>query len=302
MSFELRVEFAGLCLYMVHSDRKSVAILMPDARESADDLHPDGELGEPHVGYVRFDLANLDVPGMSVTPGTLDDGAGSPPNEIVHRFGGEVLDFGLSTSDNEDDEMEIALGIPSFDKFAGTLKPVGKLFTKAPPGELLMRTILTGGRIHAQGSGKTWGLSSALKGSTSAPPYSGQFAGFAVWTRTINQPGLTVTTSRFDGTEVAKIPLKPVNIGGKEVIAIKVANLCANNPLEWDEFPLRTVVNHDLDFKWLYRLLTPPGDPNPRKAYEVALANAELPFPRAMRDQAYGDEDCMGGSITGNFP
>lgn len=296
MSFELLVEFAGLCLYVAHPERNKVAILMPDGRKDADPEHPDGEDGEAHVGYIRFDLANLNVSGMTLpAPGKLDDGSGSPPNEIIHRFSGQQLDFGLEPDDNP---MKIDIGVPSFDEFAGSLEPVRELYTSPRPEELLMRTTISGGAFASTRQGKTWQFSSVLQANGPRPTYSGQFAGFTVWHRPVKADGLTVTISDFDGTPAVQIPLKPRDIGGKSIIAIKVANLCSNNPLEWGEYPLRTVVKHDLDFKWLYRLLRPAnGD-----SFEKALAGAELPFPRAKPNQAFGDEDCMGGIITSTFP
>ena len=296
MSFELLVEFAGLCLYMRDPRDQKVAILMPDARKDAPPQHPDGEDGEPHVGYIRFDLANLNVDGMRLpSPGKLDNGSGSPPNEIIHRFSGQQLDFGLEPDERP---MTLDIGVPRFNDFAGVLKPVRGLFAERPPRDLLMRTIISGGKIVSDRKGKTWQFSSVLQSDSSSPTYSGQFAGFTLWHRTVDADGLTVTISNFDGTPPLQIPLKPRDIDGRSVIAIKVANLCSNNPMEWDEYPIRTVVEHDLDFKWLYRLLQ-PGNGN---SYEAALAGAELPFPRAKPDQPFGDEDCMGGTITGTFP
>jgi len=294
MSFELRVEFAGLCLYMVdpleEGTGNKVAILMPDARKTADPMHKDGEDGEAHVGYIRFDLANLGVKGMTLpTPGKLDDGSGSPPNEIIHRFDGQELSFGLDLDPNP---MNVQIGVPDFGKFAGLLEPVPDLFTDAPKN-LLMRTIISGGTIEAHGLGKTWAFSSVLHSTPVGDRYSDQFAGFALWTRPVDAEGLTITISDFKGNPAVRIPLIPRKIDGKQVIAIKVANLCSNNPMEWGEYPLRTVVTHDLDFKWLYRLLAPVSG-----TYEQVLAGAELPFPRAIPDQAFGDEDCMGGCIT----
>jgi hypothetical protein len=292
MTFELRVEFAGLCLYMIDPKKKKVAIVMPDARKDAEPEHEDGEDGDAHVGYIRFDLANLDVPGMTgVTPGKPDDGSGRPLNEVVHHFAGQELDFGLG----KDSLDSIDIGVPNFDKFADLLKPVDKMFDPVPPNDLLMRTTLSGGTIEAHGLGKTWAFSPALHSTAGDNVYSNQFAGFALWTRTVDDDHLTITISNFNGGPEVRIPLKPVDIDGKNIIAIKVANLCAHNPLEWREFPLRTVVKHDLDFKWLYRLLTPKtGMGN----YKKVLAGAELPFPRAIPNQAFGDEDCMGGCIT----
>lgn len=320
MSFELRVEFAGLCLYMIDPGAegveglaKKIAILMPDARKTADPIHPDGEQGEPHIGYVRFDLANLNTgielrsPTLGsvrmgqkplVEPGEVEDDAGDPPNEIIHRFDREELDFGL----NDVSSVGHKLGIPSFNAFSDSLDKIAGLFDPDPPRELLMRTTLNGGSIRATGSGKIWKFSSALKHAPSGGPYTDQFAGYSVWTRQVEADDLTVTIKKFDGSVVAKIPLKPVPVKDqkgevKDRITIKIANLCAFNPLEWREYRRRTVVNQDVDFKWLYRLLKPTVG-----TYETRLGDAKLPHPIEVHVQAFGDEDCVGGSITTPIP
>jgi hypothetical protein len=298
---QLMVEFAGLCLYVANRHAHEVTILMPDARKTVSPQHADGEDGVFHVGYIRFNLANLDVDGLRVLdPGIIDNGSGHPPNEIVHRFDRHQVTFKIDDHDDLGvDPLAIKIGVPHFNDFADTLEAVPNLTKPNAPDALLMRTTIRGGRIEAKGLGKTWEFSSVLRngnhegnGNGNGKPYSGQFAGFSLWTRPIKSGRLKVIISDFNEKVVQEIPLKACDIGGKQVIPIKVANLCAHNPLEWREFPIRTVVDHDLDFKWLYRLLEPKkGD------YETALAGAELPFPRAMPNQAFGDEDCMGGYI-----
>ena len=294
MSFELRVEFSGLCLYVVHSDKKQVAVLMPDARKAVIRTHDDGESGEPHVGYVRFDLANLDVGNLQVPAGDLPArDSGNPPYELIHKFSAQTLDFGLGSST---EPITAKLAVPVFDEFATTVKPKGNLFGATPPADLLMRTVITGGSIEGLPSGDIWELSSVLTpGATTS--YKGAFAGFTMWTRTVEADGLSITIANFDGSAKTTIPLKPVTINGKQTIAMKVANLCAHNPLEWDEFEFRESTRRDVDFKWLYRVTEPTG-----KTFQKALLGAEFPFPRADATQGMGLEDCMGGSISADFP
>lgn len=314
MPIELRVEFAGLCLYMIDplSDglANRVGIVMPDARKTTYPIHVDGSKGDPHVGYARFDLASLNMGDTWLAdPGDVGvkDDIDRPRNEIIHRFDGEELDFGLN---NKSTSVGHKLAIPSFDRFADSLTKIDNLFKPNPPDGLLMRTILNGGRISADGTGKTWGFSSVLKDKPNGDDYTSQFAGFSVWTCPLEEPNLTVTIRKFDGRETAKIPLKAVPVRDKngnvvkdkndnvlERITIKIANLCAHNPMEWLDFRPRTVVDRDIDFKWLYRLLQPKNG-----RYDALLKGAELPFPREVSVQAFGDEDCMGGSITTPIP
>lgn len=281
-SFELRVVFSGLCLYVVHPDGKQVGVLMPDARKTVKRLHDDGELGEPHVGYVRFDAANLGV-------GSVDSG-----NGLVYKFNGQVLDFGLGTSL---EPITANLNVPDFDQFATALARKPELFGTRPPADLLMRTIITGGEIGGRPSGNIRELSSVLSPANKSASYKGSFAGFTVWTRRVNGESLTVTITSFDGKGQTAIPLTPVGPDGKKVITLKVANLCAHNPMEWDEFETRQPARHDLDFKWLYRLMQPKSG-----SYKDLLLGSELPFPRATPTETFGLEDCMGGSTGGGFP
>lgn len=313
----LRVEFSGLCFYLIHDpDRNAAdpedrnkgiarkfAVLMPDARKKQDPVHADGYAGDPHVGYVRFDLANLDLGDVGVEPGVVEDDVGRPRNEIIHRFDGEVLDFGLGDGQAE---VRYDLGLPSFNKFADTLRPVDGLFDQVPPGGLLMRTVLSDGDISATGSGKIWTLPYQLHNEPSDDPYANQFAGYSVWNRPIEGSRLTVTIRKFNGAVVARIPLKAVPVRAldgsvRSMITIKVANLCSNNPLEWrDDFPMRTVDKGDIDFKWLYRLMEPRQEL--RTDYATLLGKSQLPFPEQLGVQAFGDEDCIGGSFTTSTP
>jgi len=304
MSFELRVEFAGLCLYAVHSDGNRAAVVLPDARKSATPVHADGERGEPHAGYLRFDLANLDLPGMGagelqVPAGEVADqtaDSGDPLYEVVHRLGHKRIDFGLAAATPA--PLAVNLALPHVNQFADQLAPVAGVFGAAPPPNgVLARAVVHGGTLTGTSStGKTWSLASVLHSQSLAQPHGGAFAGFALWKRQLDLPGLTVTVSNFDGSSPIRIPLKPIRQGSRDVISLKVANLCAHNPLEWSEFSLHEVVSHDLDFKWIYRLLAPK-----QGTYKTALAGAELPFPRAVGSQAFGDEDCVGGRIDADF-
>jgi hypothetical protein len=295
MSFELRVEFSGLCLYVVHPDGKQVGVLMPDARKTVKRLHDDGELGEAHVGWVRFDVANLAVAGLEVPAGTLPTrNSGNPPYGLVHKFDRQSLDFGLGDSR---EPIAADLNVPDFDQFATALTRKPNLFGDNPSPDLLMRTVITGGRIEGQPSGSIRELSSVLSPASPNASYKRAFAGFTVWTRTVDAAGLTVTIQSFDGKIKTSIPLRPAKINGKDVIAMKVANLCAHNPMEWDEFETREPARHDVDFKWLYRLMQPKSG-----AYRDILLGSEFPFPRATSTEPLGLEDCMGGSTGGGFP
>ncbi|HEV2734964.1 MAG TPA: hypothetical protein VGV85_08985, partial [Longimicrobiaceae bacterium] len=152
MAFQLRVEFTGLCLYLVHAtppgdrkpgdplDAQKVTVARPDCRKGkVATRHADGDKGRPHAGYIRFDLANL-TPGFPA--GQVDD---SPEYEVVHRFTRQTLDFGLPAAEGL---MRVHAAVPEFEGFAPTLEPRPELSVDAQAGGLcVMKTTLTGGTL-----------------------------------------------------------------------------------------------------------------------------------------------------------
>ena len=146
-------------------------------------------------------------------PGRVEDDAGSPPNEIVHRFNGEVLDFGLNDPNTC---VVYDIGIPSFNAFADSLVPIDEVSDPKVdpriPSPLLMRTVLNGGTISATGSGKTWTFSSVLNKTPNGTPYADTFARLRGVDPRSPETNLMVTIRKFDGILVATIPLKPVPV------------------------------------------------------------------------------------------
>jgi len=285
MPFDLEIEFSGLCLYVVEPGGQQVTVLMPDAREryNPNPFHADDTDAVPHVGYLRCNAADL---GLSV-PGGEDGGA--PRYEVVHRFHRQEVNFGNTFSATS---MVNQLKFPHFDQFAPGLDLLPGLSGSTPPDILLMRLVLTGGTFASTEEEPVWEIPSSLNGGGS--PYSGQFASFAVWTRQVNASDVTLNITDFDGTPQTSLTLSPAD--GTRV-RLKMSNLCAENPLEWDDLPIRQVTGPDNDFRWLYRLLTASTDPD----VETLLQNEELlpvPLPADLGGEV-GADDCMGGIKTG---
>jgi hypothetical protein len=289
VSFELRIEFSGLCLFIVNQDRTRVGVAMPDAREKANIAtmrHVDNTVAVPHAGYLRFDLRDLQPDVPDIPGGTASNG---PRYEVVHRFDGEALDLGLGP-----DPAKIGIDellFPNFKSIDDRLAILPGLFGDAPPTELLMRTVLAGGTFTSHSGGSNWTFPTI--NLPAGGPYQGQFANYVVWTRTISGDSLTVTIAPFRKGEPTTLRLKPRN----GVLQLKIANLCADNPLEWRELKLRTVSgDEDLDFKWLYRLMKDPEKVAPG-------INAELPVPVLDRTSgvANRDWDCTGGMTDGEI-
>lgn len=301
MAFNLHVTFSGPCLYVLDTDgegvTRQVGVLIPDCRlpsSGPPPKHLDSSPAEPHVGYVRLDMAHIN---RAIPSGAQPD---EPRYELVHRFTRQVLTFeGLSP-----EPMNLAgLKYPDFDQFARTpnfLDPKDGLFAAPPdqpPAELLMRTILRGGDFVPDPDPTSfWEFTTVLR--PGGPPYVGEFASSVTWKRQVGGTTLTLKVTNFGMTlPEAQFTLGP--FAENETVALVVRNLCSVNPLDWGALPIRRVTAIDEDFKWLYRLLRTRG------ATTVDLPmNARLPAPVLVRTSGTetGEEACMGGKITRAIP
>src|SRR5262245_2619892 len=243
MTFTLQVEFSGLCGYLRHPDDRQVGIVQPDGRLLRGTvIAADHDPLVPHAGYIRYNLADTgaSVPGKR----TSDE---SPSFEVIHRFEREEVDFGL-----DDQPMgQVNTSNPRVERFAPTVKPVPGLFSNNPPADLLMPCVLRGGSITSAPTLDEWRFSTLL--NQGGQPYEDRFAGFTTWTRVVDADHLTITLKAFDGTPRTTITLTPRD--PERIIKLKIANLCADNPLEWSEMFLRPFnAKFDVDFKWFYQL------------------------------------------------
>jgi hypothetical protein len=290
--FHLHVEFSGPCLFVLEpeagGDIKQATVLMPDGRRSKhpDPKHLDGRRAEHHVGFVRLDLADMDLPFP--TGGK----EAQPKYELVHRFDGQVLSFGDGLALESMDVSKLHL--PNFNKIApGTLEPFPNLLGENPADQLLMRMELRGGVFHSEPK-RVWEFSTVL--NPGGEPYEDEFASTVIWKRKIENDHLTVTVSDFRGNREAEFPLGKFAEG--EIVTLAVGNLCSINPLDWDDLPPHPVTAIDDDFKWLYQLLRTKGKPTLELPKDV-----ELPTPKLKNDGGEtGDEACMGGFITTRMP
>lgn len=290
MSFTLQVEFSGLCLFVVDPYDSRVAVLMPDARgRSADPAHVDGTDGVPHVGYLRFNLADI-VAGFPAGP------ADEPQFECVHLLNGQELSFGAAPA------APVAvtrLALPELAKIAPhpydpawsflTLDTVA-LFSGAPPQTLLMRTRLPGGTLDSLPD-ERWVFPPTLSPGT---PYEADFASFVTWTTDIADEYVTIRLAGFDGSHPVAISLRPAD---GSTVSLKVVNFCDKNPMEWQDLGKRQVDMDDEDFKWIYRLPQPITG-----TYANFLQGAELPIPKRPPTFATGVEDCLGAQTRQSIP
>jgi hypothetical protein len=293
MAFNLHIEFAGPCLYVLDTDSagitQQVGVLIPDCRGKTHGdrpKHQDRDLAELHVGYVRLDLADV-IPNLP--PGRIED---QPRYELVHRFTGQVVDFAPALATEPVDVSNLHL--PSFDQIAPRLEPKAGFFGPAAPSSLLMRMILRGGRFESQPD-SVWMFSNVL--NPDGKPYVVRCASTVTWKRKITGERITVSIRDFDKKDPeAEFNLGPFPEG--YIVTLSVANLCAVNPLEWADLASRGGTDIDRDFKWLYRLLRTTGSST------VQLpAGAKLPAPVlvSVSPDETSEEACMGAKITGEI-
>lgn len=293
-AFTLEVTFSGICVYVVDSAKQRVGVLMPDARlMSGTANHDDGKEGDPHVGYMRFDLADLD---SRFRP----SGGDNPSNEVIHQFDREELAFELTGDHGA--ATAPSLNLPQFEGIAPSpdsqhpqrpgIQLRQGLFDHNPPADaqLLMRTLVSGG-MFAGTTSEHWAFEDVL--APGEPLYNDDFATEIVWRCPVDT--VTLKLRRFtDGREIA-FPLTPAD-PSDPFVRVKIANFCKTNPLEWQNLGLRQVGDEDRDFKWLYRLLNPMSGTWPQ-----VLGGKEFPFPiKGVALDGLGVEDCLGGQIKGS--
>jgi hypothetical protein len=283
MAFMLEVEFTGLCQYLVQRDGTQIGVVMPDARQNGRpvesfDFESSKKYLVPHVGYLRYNLADT---GVAISSAGRQ---GTPSYEVIHRFDYDDLDFGFGF----DQPMEQhELHLPNVREFASTVSTKPGLFSEAPPKDLLMRTIVRGGSLTTRPNGGLWRIDQTLS-SNGNPPYLGQFAGFATWRRLVFDDEIVLRLRDWNGADKDVIRLRPH--GRDRVVRLKIANLCAENPLEWPELYLRMFSGDaDDDFRWFYRLWQ-----DRRGDFKTLLGSSgRLPVPEPI--QAHSDlTNCTG--------
>lgn len=299
MPFQLRVEFTGLCTYLVHAtpnagrkpgdpvpNAQKVTVVLPECRKGKTySMHEDGEMGRAHVGYLRFNLANL--ASLNTLPaGVIDQ---TPPYEGIYRFTRQELILGLPTLATPSIHAEPH--VPEMGRLAPTLAPRPEIFDNALAGDYaVMRTTFTGGMLLGEDKDH-WEFSNLFNTQTPAI-YFGDFADRVIWTRDVpDANGLTLTLNSFAGPGSVTIPLVPVVINGVNTISLKIANLCSDNPLEWEDLDTGTSPPEDPDFKWLYRLMLPAAASD----YGALLKGKTFPIPKHTGGDR-GGQGCVGNS------
>jgi len=292
MSIELSIEFAGICLYVIPSQRETVSVLIPTCVPTPNGRvkteHEDKTKGARHVPYLLANLANFD---QSVPAGPVGDG---PQFGVVRRLTREELFFEPDASESNQIDPD-SLPLPDLTIYKEIGLQEGLLSDIAPNElpELNVRTVLKGGTLAA----------TTIGGSGSPVPsrnphwdeLEADWAGSIRWTGTVPGDSLTIRIRNWDTVQETPLTLRPVTRGGKPVIQLKIANLCEDNPLEWKEFE-QAFDKRDVDFKWLFRLFAP----NAGGSILAALGRKELPYPllNPRGARTTGNTGCTGGKVT----
>jgi hypothetical protein len=297
-NFTLSVEFAGIGLYVIHREKERATVeratvLMPtclptpDGRVKAE--HDDKTKGARHVPYLLMNLANL---GQRVPAGSVGDG---PRFGVVRRLRREELFF---EAEKQEEPKSIQLDpdplpLPDLSVYKDKIRLKEGLLLDAPPEELSVRTILKGGTLAATtvgGSGKGNGSHGRDWDKSEV-----DWAGSIKWTRTIPGNSLTIRIHSWDTGDETPLTLTPAKrTSGEEVIELKIAILCENNPLEWKEFEPK-FEKRDVDFKWLFRLFEAKDGGSLLKA----IGKKEFPYPllRPRAARTAGSTGCTGAQF-----
>lgn len=290
MSFELQIEFTGLFLYLARPDGR-YTVLMPDCRDKAVSAqHEDGHKGVAHAGYVRVDAAAL---GLNVPAGSAD----TPQFEVVHRLSGQEVHLSGLTAG----AVGGAPALPRFEAPYFVDMALRRDTLTETPRDLLMRLELTGGRFVAGVAGHQWSIPATL--GSEAAPQVGAYASSVLWTTTMGGDTMEVLLRAF-GTSPADAPRLSLRCGAGDeprVVSIRIANLCAQNPLEWDSLELAET-DRDLDFKWLYRLVeSTSGSFKSRLQSSCPPTDVHFPFPTLSGGVPRSNQGCMGVTMRAAY-
>lgn len=274
MTFQLKLRFVGLCLFVVHPTKRRIAVVLPDGRLKApNQRHLDGSLAEPHVGYISVDSTH--VPGGSALKG-----------QFVRRIDREDLRLSAGPVDNGPYHQMI---VPSFDDLTD-LKLRPEVFSTESPA--LMRTFLYGGQLSGASGSTTWAIENPFgkAGHFCEATYDLSNS----WETTVSEDTVSLLFIPFDGRTPSTLTLVPA---GKACVEVTVANLCCSNPLGWEELGGAPAVDDtDDDFRWYYDLLVPH-----QGTYAQLLNGGSLPVPKIQGVDRGQPPGCTRAKITAAF-
>lgn len=287
MKGRFQIELTGLCTFVRHPNKKSACVLLVDATGVEPVAAPPGSQPRKsldrkhalvyHRGFLRFPLHNL--------AGT--NGLASGHDAVVYL-------------DRHNVKLEPSAGAEPFrwnDGDARHLAPLDEVVpgasavrpaALAPSGsdpDVLARLYLEHGTVGEEEIGGPWRFVDS--GRQNGGHDHQQSLAHRIVVDLGELEHLTVRLSSWNGGTSSTIELVPRSEG--EQVALTVANLCEENPLEWPKGVEPRP--DDLDFKWLYELL----DPAARETIDQRRQGGHVPYPRRTGAAALAGENCYSG-------
>lgn len=254
----LVVQFAGLMIhapsvadvqaYSAETPVDGYTVLVPEARSGKLTYnYPPRRGGKPcyHVPYIRFKLNDAG----------LDAGSGADGMIRLDRhhveFDGLADGTGVDWSAVAQHTADLRKAVPGEE-----VDPAH--FSDTPPKTLCARVSLDRGSFHKAGLGELgeFEFKTHLHGEVT---YKTTLARYLDWHAPLAGNSVTITLTPIDGGEVKTVTL---STDGSE-ISLRIANLCEDGFMDWDEFDdnLDPVVSDD-DFAWYYTMLSAVPKPH----------------------------------------
>lgn len=306
--FKLEIRFAGLCFFLFDKGNQKTAVILPDARAKLPKkkggtlCHRDGTPARPHIGYLRFDLRNVE-PGLAGSLG--NQGNENPAYHVIHPLDRQHVTLSILNGNTDpgfpaddpypriDDKV-----IPHVHAFAPCLQPNPEILFDKKENPALARIDLSGGNFSAPEGSTTWAIEKTLApinfpGQALDDPFEGNFTKETTWTLHCKGDGITITLKQFGEPFEQKVTLKPRP--GSNKITVHIGNLCCENPFDLEELKPKVPVQpeEDEDFKWFYTLL----QLDPTREHRLDF-RARLPRPCPQRKDGDGEEGDLQGCTS----
>jgi hypothetical protein len=259
MSFNVQINFTGLCVFVASSTDgpAKMCVVLPDARDK-DQYALDGSWLKPHTGFVSFHPENLAE-------------AGSFPRDSSLLF---LLDRHRLTlvPKGTDNDYDCALeGIPDLDDLTGRRGALDPSALSLNPSPLVLAQVLINmGHLRAGDRVHRWVLPSTLGGSEPRPVSLSHEVRLTLQ----KLDSFSILAQKFGIPESEPWTF---SADSDETVSITIGNLCGVVPCYCSKPDV--FLEPDEDFKWHYHLL------EHREVLRDLLHNAlALPIPMPVKE------------------
>ena len=306
--FDFHISFTGACGYIFDPGQSKMMAVMINGVDAvaAGKKALDGTPLKDHRGFIRFKLKHLLGPQH---PHGESDVVVYLNRERVTFHPTPPNDFQI-TKDNRAKDVrnipamkEAANGFGDIDETV--LRPPGN----RPRGDILAQVIVDSGTVAAERLNEldNWSfvhgeLVENFSLKKTIPGGINRFSTTAQPRPLTDQLGVTMNNLReleirithLDTKKVKYLPLIPASSdrsGQRPFIDLTIANLCDDNPLQWESGMRSRSPKSDPDVKWLYHLCKNSAQ------LQAQLGSNELPIPTLSPDTGGGGGSpakCMG--------